>query len=715
MIFRGKVSYLKCARSAKADKRVNATLRVFRRNESTNPDGPVFLEVATAKDTRIFKINAETCKLLVPPNAAATDKLTVHFKDTYIMLSELKPNEREDFAFVLRALTSGRALSNAENVRLRQLSRTAAGSTPTEVEAKEPTSLSLVGHGKAVEFLMKKKQFPKGLTVLEISDRTFRLNSRLFAAENLTQLSLDRINLRIERDAEALANIRQFRGLRSLALTNNNLPHIPLDLSGNQLTELPKEMMRLRSLETLSVARNRIRSIDEDAFKLQRLQRVDLSENELRELPAGFLHGRKLSNVDIAGNSELTDESGRKFPVAQDAPDGELYAEIPVLSTTALATLVNHSPRALQLLPLPIRRRWTSLVHPCAFCHRYTAVEQRYLGVLDLRNHTYEYVTQNFGRCMIKMAAKNGEAAAAKGSRFPTKLLHSFECNQAAVRAVRFNVDGNYCITCGGDKTVALWNPVRQIHLKSYRGCGSEILDACGSCDNAMILAGGRDCQPTIFDVESGKMLKRWREHGGVINAVAFNEDSRVALSASQDATIRCFDVRTRSGAFQVIDEATDNVLCMDVSGHEIVSGSADGHVRLYDIREGRLFVDFVGESVTSVHLTDDGQCCLVSSMDGFVRLFDKMNGALLNDFNDHTNQEYRIESTMLKSGDQLASGSEDGHLYVYDVISGKVLSKLDHNPTKFVHSLAAHPTRNDLLLSTAGRKVFVWTAEEED
>ncbi|KAI6232698.1 hypothetical protein M3Y99_00993600 [Aphelenchoides fujianensis] len=353
MIFRGKVSYLKCARSAKADKRVNATLRVFRRNESTNPDGPVFLEVATAKETRIFKINAETCKLLGPPNAAATDKLTVHFKDTYIMLSELKPNEREDFAFVLRALTSGRTLSNAESVRLRLLSRTAAGSTPTEVEAKEPTSLSLVGHGKAVEFLMKKKQFPKGLTLLEISDRTFRLNSRLFVAENLTHLSLDRINLRIERDAEALANLRQFRGLRSLALTNNNLSHIP---------------------------------------------------NELRELPAGFLHGRKLSHVDIAGNSELTDESGRKFPLAQDAPDGELYAEIPVLSTTALATLVNHSPRALQLVPLPIRRRWTSLVHPCAFCHRYTAVEQRYSGVLDLRNHTYEYVTQNFGRCMIKVS-----------------------------------------------------------------------------------------------------------------------------------------------------------------------------------------------------------------------------------------------------------------------------------------------------------------------
>jgi len=33
-------------------------------------------------------------------------------------------------------------------------------------------------------------------------------------------------------------------------------------------------------------------------------------------------------------------------------------------------------------------------------------------------------------------------------------------------------------------------------------------------------LAGGRDKQPTIFDVETGKTLKRWRGHGGTVNAV---------------------------------------------------------------------------------------------------------------------------------------------------------------------------------------------------
>ncbi|KAI6180804.1 WD-REPEATS-REGION domain-containing protein [Aphelenchoides besseyi] len=478
-------------------------------------------------------------------------------------------------------------------------------------------------------------------------------------------------------------------------------------------------MMRLRRLETLNVANNQINRVHESAHKLLHLRHLDLSHNELRMLPASLFYGRKFSYLNLAGNRQLTNYGNTlKFPVRSNVP-----MEVPTLWQSSLAVVLNISERAVCLLPVYLRIQWSYHVHPCVFCHRLTSTNELYYGTFDSRLFAVDYVTSNnFGLnshrfdVLFRTTPTDLSMEEEKSKRsFPTKLLNSFDCNQGAVRAVRFNVDGNYCITSGSDKTVALWNPLRQIHLKSYRGCGSEILDACGSCDNSMILAGGRDKQPTIFDVESGKMLKRWRDHGGVINAVAFNEDSRVALSASQDSTIRCFDTRSRSAAFQVIDEATDNVLCLDVGNHEIVSGSADGHVRLYDIREGRLFVDYIGDAVTSVQLTDDQQCCLVSSMDGQVRLFDKTNGQLLNDFNAHKNQEFRIESTMLKSGDQLASGSEDGHVYVYDVVTTKILSRLDHQPTKFVHSLAAHPTRNDLLLSTAGRKIYVWTADSDE
>uniref|UniRef100_A0A8B9RW87 WD repeat domain-containing protein 83 n=2 Tax=Accipitrinae TaxID=8955 RepID=A0A8B9RW87_9AVES len=62
----------------------------------------------------------------------------------------------------------------------------------------------------------------------------------------------------------------------------------------------------------------------------------------------------------------------------------------------------------------------------------------------------------------------------------PRRRVRTLECGQGAVRAVRFNVDGNYCLTCGSDKTLKLWNPHKGTALRTYQGHGYEVLDAAG-------------------------------------------------------------------------------------------------------------------------------------------------------------------------------------------------------------------------------------------
>lgn len=38
-----------------------------------------------------------------------------------------------------------------------------------------------------------------------------------------------------------------------------------------------------------------------------------------------------------------------------------------------------------------------------------------------------------------------------------------------------FLVDGNYCLSCGADKTIKLWNPYTGALLKTYSGTGWEV------------------------------------------------------------------------------------------------------------------------------------------------------------------------------------------------------------------------------------------------
>lgn len=69
-------------------------------------------------------------------------------------------------------------------------------------------------------------------------------------------------------------------------------------------------------------------------------------------------------------------------------------------------------------------------------------------------------------------------------------------------------------------------------------------------------------------------------------------------------------------------------MLCLDVGAYEIASGLADGYARIYDLREGQFFVDFSGDSVTSV---DGGQSVILTTcMDGHIRLLENINGHML-------------------------------------------------------------------------------------
>ncbi|KAL5022334.1 hypothetical protein ScPMuIL_001489 [Solemya velum] len=294
----------------------------------------------------------------------------------------------------------------------------------------------------------------------------------------------------------------------------------------------------------------------------------------------------------------------------------------------------------------------------------------------------------------------------------PEKQIAEIKCKQGAVRAVRFNADGNYCLTCGSDKSVKLWNPSRQLLLKTYGGHGYEVLDAQASSDNSQICSGGMDKLVVLFDVASGNSLRKYRGHAGTVNCVKFNEESTVVLSGSIDCTIKAWDCRSRStNPIQTMDDPKDSVTSLEVSDHEILAGSADGHIRRFDLRMGKLFVDTIGKSVSCVTFTRDGQCVLVGTLDSTLRLMDKDTGEMLNEYTGHKNKDYKIDSCLNHRDTHILSGSEDGCVYIWDLVESKLVRTLEHKDQPVVHSLSFHP--EEVCLLTAARDtMYVWKSQ---
>ncbi|KAM9818723.1 WD repeat domain-containing protein 83 isoform 1-T1 [Syngnathus typhle] len=298
--------------------------------------------------------------------------------------------------------------------------------------------------------------------------------------------------------------------------------------------------------------------------------------------------------------------------------------------------------------------------------------------------------------------------------QIPHHLLRTIDCQQGAVRAVRFNVDGQYVLSCGADKSLKLWSGSRGTLLKTYSGHGYEVLDADSSFDNSNICSCSSDKTVILWDVATGQVARKLRGHAAKINCVQFNEEASVILSGSLDGTVRCWDTRSRKNEpIQVLDEARDSVSSLKVSKHELLTGSVDGRVRRYDLRMGELHVDFLNSPITCVCFSQDGQCTLSSSLDSTVRLLDKKTGEMLGEYTGHTMKGYKLECCLSSKDTHVLSCSEDGHVYFWDLVEGCLSLKLPVGQA-VVQSLSFHPTQPRLLTASQGR-VQVWAAEPED
>lgn len=244
------------------------------------------------------------------------------------------------------------------------------------------------------------------------------------------------------------------------------------------------------------------------------------------------------------------------------------------------------------------------------------------------------------------------------------KVAVTLAAHKGSVNTVTFNQDGNYCLTGGDDRRVLLWNPHREqsemLPIKEYSGHNHRVLDVAVAAGNASFASCGGDRGVFVWDVASGFVSRRLQAHEQRVNAVSYNDDCSILLSASYDKTVRCWDMRSRSvHPVQTLVGAADSVSAVASSGHYIHSSSIDGSLRTYDVRKGVLTVDSFGLPITHVSISHDGNCLLATTLDSRLRLLDKTNGQLLTEYTGHRNEVFKLSCCLSHDDAQTICGSE--------------------------------------------------------
>jgi RNA polymerase sigma factor (sigma-70 family) len=257
--------------------------------------------------------------------------------------------------------------------------------------------------------------------------------------------------------------------------------------------------------------------------------------------------------------------------------------------------------------------------------------------------------------------------------------------------SVLFTPDGQRLISGDGGGGPRLWEvstgrPLGQFSLPGNQRLGPIALSPGGRT----LAAGGRDGAIHLFDLRTGKTVQRLVGPPEEASALAFSPDGKLLASGrdfdlprkqGQDNPIQLWDVATGKELRRLIGHK-DRVLSIAFSpdGKTLASGAQryDATLRLWDVVTGNEVFALKGHGgeLQSVAFSPDGKTVATGSMDKTIHLWDPATGKEKRRLSGHQGDVMAV--TFSPDGRVLASGGFDRTLRLWDPARGKQLRQVE-------------------------------------
>ncbi len=265
-----------------------------------------------------------------------------------------------------------------------------------------------------------------------------------------------------------------------------------------------------------------------------------------------------------------------------------------------------------------------------------------------------------------------------------------------------FSSDGKTLATAGIDHTIHLWDTSTAKHKESIKGYyyrnsmhlmgdyGGIALSPDGSkvasINNTIFLCDTSTGRHQSLVIENQKVIYYWD------NNILFSPDSDILASVSSEGIIRLWDANTGKYKHTLITQqkTKDQVshpkpisgISFSPDGRTLANVSIDKNIHLWNTTTGRLKGILKGhaDKVNSISFSPDGKMLVSGSQDGTLRMWDvgtrKLKQTITNQrpTDNGKSPPVPVSTVSFRSdGATLASGNQDGCIYLWDVTTGQL------------------------------------------
>ncbi|XP_019903436.1 autophagy-related protein 16-2 isoform X2 [Esox lucius] len=298
-------------------------------------------------------------------------------------------------------------------------------------------------------------------------------------------------------------------------------------------------------------------------------------------------------------------------------------------------------------------------------------------------------------------------------ARVPARALHVLDAHELGINAVRFSYSSNLLATGGTDRSIKLWDVKGgMLHNRgtldgSNEGITSIEFDPTGT----RVLAGSYDKSALFWRLDDSVPKLTLTGHSRKVTAAKFKCSMRHVVTGSADRTVKIWDLH-RAACIQTIEVLS---YCSDVVCSEffIVSGHYDRKIRFWDSRAASCTQEVpLPGKVTSLDISPDHRQLLSCSRDETLHVVDlRMNSCRIcfraEGFKCGCDNTKAIFSP---DGSYLAAGSADGAVYIWNINTGNLETRLPEMHSSSINAVAWSGSGEYVVSVDKSRRAVLWS-----
>ncbi len=269
-------------------------------------------------------------------------------------------------------------------------------------------------------------------------------------------------------------------------------------------------------------------------------------------------------------------------------------------------------------------------------------------------------------------------------------------------RSLKFSANGSLLILGGGRGGkfghAVVWDVATGRRVAEIGKEFDQVMSADITPDHRKVALATNGKKVKSYDVATGELLYTIAKHTEWVTGVSFSPDGILLASSDRNGNVMVWEAES-GGEFYNLGQHTASVtgLAWRADSNILASCSVDGTVSTWEMKTGKRVANWSSHgNVQSVAFTPDGKV-LTCGADGNTALWD-INGSRIQQAQSVHQDDVVSKVVALYDSKVFVTGNWLGEVRMFDVATGRDLTRISSNPPKLADRLSAAQKRLDEL-----------------